>query len=115
MDTLHLAFPAHWAPNDLTFHEGDGQLDRYRGGAFIAFHGSWNRAPNPQEGFRVVYVPAEGDGLGTDWSTFAGGFKEWDGGSDRLRPTGVDAGPDGSVWIADSTRGRIWRIVETGM
>jgi glucose/arabinose dehydrogenase len=42
------AFPAHWAPNDLKIYKGTQFPQGYRGGAFIAFHGSWNRAPGPQ-------------------------------------------------------------------
>src|SRR5262245_16686241 len=42
------AFPAHWAPNDLVIYEAGQFPAAYRGGAFIAFHGSWNRAPSPQ-------------------------------------------------------------------
>lgn len=41
------SFPAHWAPNDLVLYEGRQFPNAYRGGAFIAFHGSWNRAPLP--------------------------------------------------------------------
>lgn len=107
-------FPAHWAPNDLAFHPGGGFPGRYSGGAFVAFHGSWNRAPNPQAGFRVAFVPAQGDGFGTGWETFADGFQREGSADDRLRPTGVDVGPDGSLYISDSTRGRIWRIVPRG-
>ncbi|HSM59185.1 MAG TPA: PQQ-dependent sugar dehydrogenase [Longimicrobiales bacterium] len=106
-----VGFPAHWAPNDLEFYTGDQFPDRYAGGAFIAFHGSWNRAPDPQEGFRVVFVPASGDELGTEWETFADGFQEMPG---TARPVGVAVGPDGSLYVSESTRGRIWRIVHRG-
>jgi glucose/arabinose dehydrogenase len=44
------AFPGHWAPNDLLLYDGNQFPAAYRGGAFIAFHGSWNRAPFPQGG-----------------------------------------------------------------
>jgi glucose/arabinose dehydrogenase len=44
------AFPAHWAPNDLLLYDGQQLPAAYRGGAFIAFHGSCNRAPFPQGG-----------------------------------------------------------------
>ena len=48
----------HWAPNDLKFYEAvDASRQAYRGGAFIAFHGSWNRAPGPQGGYSVVFQP----------------------------------------------------------
>jgi glucose/arabinose dehydrogenase len=45
------SFPAHWAPNDLLLYYGAQFPAAYRGGAFIAFHGSWNRAPFPQGGY----------------------------------------------------------------
>src|SRR5919204_273804 len=44
------AFPGHWAPMSLLFYSGSQFPARYRDGAFIAFHGSWNRAPDPQAG-----------------------------------------------------------------
>jgi glucose/arabinose dehydrogenase len=46
-------FPAHWAPNALLLYDGAQFPAAYRGGAFIAFHGSWNRAPLPQGGYNV--------------------------------------------------------------
>jgi glucose/arabinose dehydrogenase len=50
-------FPAHWAPDGLVFYNGSSFPAEYKGGAFIAFHGSWNRAPKPQQGYNVVFVP----------------------------------------------------------
>jgi glucose/arabinose dehydrogenase len=113
-----LAFPAHWAPNDLMFYEGTQFPEKYRGGAFIAFHGSWNRAPLPQKGFKVVFVPFEGKLPQGKWDIFADGFA----GTQvvrsvrdaRYRPMGLAEGPDGSLYIADSKVGRIWRILYTG-
>ena len=55
------AFPGHWAPNDLLFYTGTQFPAKYRGGAFIAFHGSWNRAPLPQRGYNITFVPFSGD------------------------------------------------------
>src|SRR6185436_12169416 len=52
-----MAFPGHWAPNGMLFYTGNQFPSQYRGGAFVAFHGSWNRAPLPQAGFRVVFAP----------------------------------------------------------
>ena len=52
-----VAYPAHWAPNDLLFYSGKNFPAKYRDGAFIAFHGSWNRAPEPQAGYKVVFQP----------------------------------------------------------
>ncbi len=111
-----VAFPAHWAPNDLTFYDADQFPARYRGGAFVAFHGSWNRAPNPQEGFRVAFVPSSGGSFGPDFETFADGFRN-EGDADAAytaRPVGLAVGPDGSLWVSESVQGRIWRIVRSG-
>jgi glucose/arabinose dehydrogenase len=49
-------FPAHWAPMSIVFYTGKMFPAAYRGGAFIAFHGSAFRAPLPQEGYHVVYL-----------------------------------------------------------
>ena len=110
-----VAFPAHWGPNDLMFYQGTQFPKRYRGGAFIAFHGSWNRAPFPQGGYNLVFVPMESGSVTGDWEVFADGFK----GAEPLmsprdavyRPTGVAEGPDGSLYVTDSMKGRVWRVV----
>lgn len=104
-----VGFPGHWAPNGLAFYDGDQFPDRYRGGAFIAFHGSWNRAPLPQEGANVVFVPRSGDTFGPDWEVFAEG-DGWAENRDH-RPTGVVVGPDGSLYISDDAAGTIWRVM----
>src|SRR6202040_1372460 len=54
------AFPAHWAPNDVAIYSGKQFPTAYQGGAFIAFHGSWNRAPFPQQGYNIVFQPLLG-------------------------------------------------------
>lgn len=116
-DSPLLGFPAHWAPNDLEFYTGTGFPDRYRGGAFIAFHGSWNRAPAPQAGYRVAFVPMDGDQVTGQWEVFADGFAGEDvspRGAEH-RPVGVAMGPDGSLFVSDSQRGRVWRITHQGM
>ena len=112
MKTPLIGFPGHWAPNGLAFYDGDAFPERYRGGAFIAFHGSWNRAPRPQEGYNVVFVPRPGDGFATEWEVFAEGFApgEKSPGAEH-RPTGVTVGPDGSLYISDDAGGRIWRVM----
>lgn len=113
-----LAFPGHIAPNDLVFYNEDHFPEPYQGGAFIAFHGSWNRAPLEQEGYNVVYVPFEGDLPAGDWEVFADGFAG-DGpiqspGDARFRPMGLAIGPEGTLYITDSVTGRVWRVVYTG-
>ncbi|MGH7664333.1 MAG: PQQ-dependent sugar dehydrogenase [Gemmatimonadaceae bacterium] len=111
-----LAFPGHWAPNGLLFYSGEQFPERYQGGAFIAFHGSWNRAPLPQQGYNIVFVPfAEGNPSG-DYETFADGFagERKEPGAAAHRPVGLAQGPDGSLYITDDSRGRIWRVMYAG-
>lgn len=113
-----MAFPAHTAPNDLLFYTGDQFPDRYRQGAFIAFHGSWNRAPLEQEGYYLVFVPMENGLPSGDWEVFADGFSGKSSiqnpGDAVHRPVGLAQGPDGSIYVSDSRKGTIWRIFYTG-
>jgi glucose/arabinose dehydrogenase len=112
-----LIFPGHWAPNDLLFYTGDQFPAEYRNGAFIAFHGSWNRTP-VQAGYRVAFVPFTEAGPSTEWDTFANGFAgeaaPASPGDAEHRPMGLAQGPDGSLYITDSAGGRIWRVLYTG-
>lgn len=112
-----MAFPGHWAPNDLLFYTGDHFPAKYKNGAFIAFHGSWNRAPEPQEGYNVVFVPFDGDNPSGDFEEFATGFpgsEDPQPGTAEHRPMGLAQGPDGSLYITDSAKGKIWRVMYTG-
>jgi glucose/arabinose dehydrogenase len=111
-----IAFPAHWAPNGLHFYRGTQFPAHYQGGAFIAFHGSWNRAPLPQGGYNLVFAPFEqGDPTG-EWEVFADGFAGDVVGprSAAHRPCGVAEGPDGSLYVSDDAGGRIYRILYVG-
>jgi glucose/arabinose dehydrogenase len=112
-----VAFPGHWAPNDLLFYTGTQFPKQYQGGAFVAFHGSWNRAPLPQGGYNVTFVPFSGGKPGPS-ETFADGFA---GRTPLLnpddaaaRPGGVAMGPDGSLYIAEDAKGKIWRVTYKG-
>lgn len=109
-----LGLPAHWAPNDLLFYQGKQFPARYREGAFVAFHGSTNRTPYPQGGYLVGFIPfAQGRPTGA-WEVFADGFAGVDTirrmEDARYRPVGLAEGPDGSLYVSDSNRGKIWRI-----
>jgi glucose/arabinose dehydrogenase/mono/diheme cytochrome c family protein len=110
------AFPAHWAPNDLALYNAGKFPAPYQGGAFIAFHGSWNHAPLPQGGYNVVFQPlADGKPSGS-FIVFADGFagpvKE--PGEATYRPSGLAVGADGALYISDDQKGRIWRVTYTG-
>jgi glucose/arabinose dehydrogenase len=113
-----LAFPGHWAPNDVLFYTGDQFPARYKNGAFIAFHGSWNRAPLRQGGYLVAFVPMTNGVPSGNWEIFAEGFTDVDvitqPDQAEFRPMGLAQGPDGSLYIADSNKGKIWRIVYRG-
>jgi glucose/arabinose dehydrogenase len=109
------AYPGHYAPNALLFYRGGQFGEAYRGGAFIAFHGSWNRAPLEQRGYLVAFQPFENGRPTRDWQVFADGFAAIDPierpADARFRPMGLAEGPDGSLYISDSVRGRIWRVM----
>lgn len=102
-----VTFPGHWAPMALIVHSGRMLGDAYEGGVFLAFHGSWNRAPLPQEGFRVVFIPFENGRPSGEYRTFATAAS----GPTGLRAAGVAEGPDGSLYISDDRRGAIWRVM----
>jgi glucose/arabinose dehydrogenase len=110
-------FPAHWAPNGLLFYTGSLFPPRYRSGAFIAFHGSWNRAPLPQAGFNVVFQPLKNGRADGAYEIFADGFapnlniQRSVRGSGNHRPVGLAQAPDGALYITDDAMGRIWRVV----
>jgi glucose/arabinose dehydrogenase/cytochrome c5 len=110
------AFPAHWAPNDVAIYSGSQFPKVYQGGAFIAFHGSWNRAPFPQAGYNIVFQPlADGKASGK-YVVFADGFAgpDKEPGKARHRPSGVGVGPDGALYVTDDQAGRVWRITYVG-
>ncbi len=113
-----IGFPGHFAPNDLHFYQGDQFPERYRNGAFIAFHGSTIRAPYPQAGYFIAFVPFENGRPSGPFEVFADGFAHVDtiiNTSDaRYRPMGIAEGPDGSLYFSESEIGRIWRIVFKG-
>ena len=110
------AFPAHWAPNDLKFYKSFQFPKGYHGGAFIAFHGSWNRAPGPQGGYNVVFQPLSDGKISGDYIVFADGFAgiHKEPGRAAHRPSGLAVGPDGALYISDDKAGRIWRVTYIG-
>lgn len=117
-DVPIFGFPGHWAPMDLLFYQGDQFPERYKHGAFVAFHGSTDRSPYPQAGYTVCFVPFENGAPTGKWEVFADGFTGVDtvvNTSDaRFRPMGLAMGPDGSLYICESNKGRIWRVMYKG-
>ncbi|WP_460977905.1 PQQ-dependent sugar dehydrogenase [Spirosoma knui] len=125
-----MAFPGHWAPNDVLFYTGNQFPARYKNGAFVCFHGSWNRAPMKQGGYFVAFIPFGKDGrpsgkyevfaenfagvpeLGKPGETAnAGKLDLASPGDAKHRPMGLAQGPDGSLYITDSVQGTVWRVM----
>ena len=101
-----VSYPGHWAPMAIAFYSADQFGPRYQEGVFIAFHGSWNRAPLPQAGYRVSFQPfSKGQPAGQSWT-----FATDKSGPTALRASGVAVGPDGSLYISADQNGKIWRV-----
>lgn len=113
-----IAFPGHLAPNAILFYTGNQFPAKYKNGAFIAFHGSWNRSPLPQKGYFVVFVPFK-DGKPTgDWEIFADNFAgKSEINSTRQadhRPCGLAQDAEGNLFVSDDSKGTIYKITYTG-
>jgi glucose/arabinose dehydrogenase/mono/diheme cytochrome c family protein len=110
------AYPAHWAPNDVTIYTAHSFPAAFAEGAFIAFHGSWNRAPAPQDGYLVAFQPMKNGRPVGKWIRFADGFAGAFREPARAvhRPAGLAVAPDGALYIADDVRGTIWRVTYHG-
>ncbi|MBK7371763.1 MAG: PQQ-dependent sugar dehydrogenase [Saprospiraceae bacterium] len=111
-------FPGHWAPMDILFYQGNHLPERYKKGAFVAFHGSTDRSPYPQAGYIVCFIPFENGKPTGAWEVFADGFTQVDTvvntSEARFRPMGLAEGPDGSLYISESNKGKIWRVMYPG-
>jgi glucose/arabinose dehydrogenase/mono/diheme cytochrome c family protein len=110
------AFPAHWAPNDMVHYDKKQFPARYRSGVFIAFHGSWDRAPYLQGGYNVVFQALSGDRASGQCEVFGDGFAGADKSPQAAahRPSGLAVGTDGSLYVSDDVSGRIYRVVYRG-
>lgn len=115
-----VAFPAHQSPLDLVFYDGRQFPKQYRGGAFVVFHGGAGpEVPTGHHGYDVTFVPFDKAGKPGEPQTFADGFAGPDPSFKNpnkaaFRPTGAAVGPDGSLYVVDGQKGRLWRIFYTG-
>jgi glucose/arabinose dehydrogenase len=101
-------FQAHSAPLGITFYEGSAFPAEFKGDAFVAMHGSWNR--DHRTGYKVVRLLFE-DGKPTGaYQDFMTGFV-LDDQSVWGRPVDVTEAKDGSLLVSDDGSGTIWRVV----
>lgn len=109
-----VAFPGHLGPNGLLFYKGSMFPERYKNGAFVAFHGSWNRAPEKQKGYFVAFVPFKGGKPSGEWEVFADQFAGTgpidSPGQAMHRPCGLAEGPDGALYVTDDVKGTVYKI-----
>jgi glucose/arabinose dehydrogenase len=109
--TPDVLFQPHSAPLGITFYEGDAFPAEYKGDAFVAFHGSWNRAK--RTGYKVVRLLMK-DGKPTGvYEDFLVGFVANDE-SVWGRPVDVAVTKDGALLVTDDGGGAIWRVRWTG-
>lgn len=98
------SFPAHLAPNGLLFYTGHKFPEKYRNGAFIAFHA---KSPELQKGYLVAFVPFKNGKPSGKWEIFADNFAT---DKDQHKPCGLAQAPDGAIYVSDDAKGRIYRI-----
>lgn len=97
--------PAHVAPLGMKFYTGEMFPEKYRGGIFIAEHGSWNRSS--KVGYRVTFVSVDDD-RASGYENFASGWLAED--TVHGRPVDILLLPDGSLLVSDDKSGKIYRI-----
>ena len=106
-----VAFPAHLAPNDLMFYTGEMFPERYKNGAFIAFHG---QSPELKKGYFVAFIPFKDGKPNGKWEVFADNFSGIDladpTGPIQHRPCGLAQGPNGELYVSDDLGGSIFKI-----
>jgi glucose/arabinose dehydrogenase len=100
---------AHTASLGLAFYTSNAFPKKYRNGAFIAQHGSWNRST--LSGYKVVFVPfSDGKPSGAAEDFLTGFIADLDKEKVHGRPVGLAIMPDGSLLVADDVNGIIWRV-----
>jgi glucose/arabinose dehydrogenase len=101
------ALSSHVAPLGLAFYTADSLPQKYRGGAFVGEHGSWNR--NQFNGYKVVFVPFSSGRPNGKAEDVVTGFRNANGEA-RGRPVGVAVDKTGALLIADDVGDTVWRV-----
>jgi len=106
-----MAFPAHLGPNDVLFYTGNMFPEKYKNGAFIAFH---NQSSELKKGFFVAFIPFNNGKPDGNWEIFLDNFAGIDlanpTGELQHRPCGLAQGPDGALYVCDDFGGSIFKI-----
>jgi glucose/arabinose dehydrogenase len=109
--TPDILLEPHFASLEMLFYEGSQFPSEYKGDAFAAEHGSWNRSK--RAGYEVIRLPMEGGKATGQYQDFLTGFTTPDG-HVWGRPVGVTVGKDGSLFVTDDGSGSIWHVSYTG-
>jgi glucose/arabinose dehydrogenase len=100
---------AHVAPLQFAFYTGKEFPGSYRGGVFVAEHGSWNR--KPRAGYQVTFVGFKDGKAAVDPAPFLTGLvPDPDGKNVNGRPVGVAVAQDGALLVSDDGAGVIYRV-----
>ena len=102
---------SHFASLEMLFYEGSQFPSGYKGDAFAAEHGSWNRFK--RAGYEVVRVPMKNGHATGEYEDFLTGFVRSDG-NVWGRPVGVTVGKDGSLFVSDDGTNSVWHVIYTG-
>lgn len=101
------ALGAHTASFGIVFYQGKALPEQYRGGAFVAQHGSWNRKPH--SGYKLIYVPfANGKPSGPAADVLTGFLSE--DGKALGRPIGMEIDKTGALLVSDDVGNVVWRV-----
>ncbi|HEX6962295.1 MAG TPA: PQQ-dependent sugar dehydrogenase, partial [Lacipirellula sp.] len=103
-----VTYQAHSAPIGMAFYDAQQFPAKYRGGAFVAFRGSWNRIP--ATGYKVAFIPFNEQGAPGKFQDFVSGFLLEDGKRQFARLAGMAVAKDGSLLFTDDSQGVIYRV-----
>jgi glucose/arabinose dehydrogenase len=105
--------PAHASMLEFTFYQGKQFPKEYQGGAFLAWHGSWNRAK--RQGYQIAFVPFKNGKPSGEPREFLSGWMTNPESADVWgRPVAVLEMPDGSLLVSDDGGKKIWHVSYKG-